>query len=136
VLGDGGSGSSHGWLRSSRRMALPRTVAIPPSPPFTSSSPPAGRRADRGAISPEAARVGEILGGLGGGSYSRERREARGRPGCAGRVATARPRPARPLLLWPSAKAAKVGDDRSDVIAAPGDAVRVPLASDRAAARR
>jgi hypothetical protein len=56
--------------------------------------------------------------------------------GGAGHAATARPRPACPLLLWPSAKAAKVGDDRSDVIAAPGDAVLVPLASDRAAARR
>jgi hypothetical protein len=39
-------------------------------------------------------------------------------------------------LLWPSAKAAKVGGDRGDVIAALGDAVRVPLANDRAAARR
>jgi hypothetical protein len=35
-----------------------------------------------------------------------------------------------PLSLWPSVKVAKVGDDDGDIIATPGDAVRVPLASD------
>jgi hypothetical protein len=79
VLGVGGSGSSHGQLRSLRRTAFPQTAPIPPSPPFTSPSPPAGRWADRGVISLEAARVGEILRVLGGGSYSRGRRRARGR---------------------------------------------------------
>jgi hypothetical protein len=140
VLGDGGSGSSHGRLRSSRRTALPRTAPIPPSPPFTSPSPPAGWWADRGVISPQAARVRRSPGGLGGGSYRSGRRGARGRPGCAG---GARGVPRRQghdrrasLLLWLSVKVAKVGDDDGDVIAAPGDAVRVPLASDLAAARR
>jgi hypothetical protein len=33
ALDDGGSGSSHGRLRSSRRTALPRAAPIPPSPP-------------------------------------------------------------------------------------------------------
>jgi hypothetical protein len=62
--------------------------------------------------------------------------DGRDAPGGAGHTATARPRPARPLLLWSSTKAAKVGDDRGDIVAALGDVVRVPLASDRAAARR
>jgi hypothetical protein len=84
-------------------------------------------------ISPEAARVGRSPGvsaaaliAVGGAGHV----DGRDAPGGAGHAATARPRPARPLLLWPSAKAARVGDDDGDVIAAPGDAVRVPLASD------
>jgi hypothetical protein len=62
ALDDGGSGSSHGRLRSSRRTALPRAAPIPPSPPFTSPSPLAGWWADRGVGSPEAARVGRSSG--------------------------------------------------------------------------
>jgi hypothetical protein len=134
VLGDGESGSSHGRLRSSRRTALPRMAPIPPSPPFTSASPPAHWWADRGVIPHEAARVGRSPGGLGSSSYSSGRRGAHGRPGC---TAGARGAPRQrghdrraQLLLWPSAKVAKVGDDDGDVITTPGDAVRVPLASD------
>jgi hypothetical protein len=122
VLGDSGSGSSHEWLRSLRRTALPRTAPIPPSPPFTSPSPPAGRWADRGVISPEAAWVGGSPGVSAaaliavGGAGNVDGRDA---PGGAGYAATARPRLACPLLLWPSAKAARVGDDDGDVIPGP-----------------
>jgi hypothetical protein len=84
ALDDGGSSSSHGRLRSSRRTALPQAAPIPPSPSFTSPSPPAGWWADRGVVSPEVARFGRSPGGLGSGSYSSGRRGARGRPGCAG----------------------------------------------------
>jgi hypothetical protein len=69
ALDDGGTGSSHGRLQSSRRTAFPRVASNPPSPP-TSPSPPACGCVDRGADSPEAAEA----------SYSGGQRGVRGRP--------------------------------------------------------
>jgi hypothetical protein len=84
ALDDGGSGSSHGRLRSSRRTALPWAAPIPPSPPFTSPSPPTSRRADRGVDSPEAARVGRSPGVSAAALIAAGGAGACGRPGCAG----------------------------------------------------
>jgi hypothetical protein len=83
ALDNGGSGSSHGRLRSSRRTALPRAPPIPPSPPFT-SPPPASRRADRGVDSPEAARVGRSPGVSVAALIAAGGAGARGRLGCTG----------------------------------------------------
>jgi hypothetical protein len=93
----------------------------------------------QGSDSPEAARAGSSPGVSAAALIAVSNAghvDGRDEPGGTGHAATARPRPTRPLLLWPSARAAKVGDDDGDVIAAPGNAVRVPLASDRGAARR
>jgi hypothetical protein len=108
ILVDGGSGSSHGRLRSSRRTAPPTGGSSSPSPPLQPPFSSGGSARVAGEQLPEAVRVG-ILPGLGGGSYSGARRGTRGRLGCAGgraarRDGEARGRRAR-LWLWSSAKA-------------------------------
>jgi hypothetical protein len=109
----GGSGlrggqRDHGW------------PPIPPSPPPT---PPACRGANRGVVSPEAARVGGASGVSEAASYRSVRRGACGRPGCAGGPRGALRRQGHDrraaLWLWPSAKAIKIGDDKGDISATP-----------------
>jgi hypothetical protein len=61
ALDDGGAGSSHGRLRSSRRTAFPRAASNSSfSPHFSSSS--GVRVCGQGSGSPEAARVGRVQG--------------------------------------------------------------------------
>jgi hypothetical protein len=85
ALEDGGSGSSHGRLRSSRRTAFPRAPSNPSFFPLTYPSPPASRWAVRGVDSPQR-RLGlgepwgsrrRLLIAAGGAG-------ARGWPECAG----------------------------------------------------
>jgi hypothetical protein len=111
--GDGGSSSSHGRLRSSRRTAPSTGGSTPPSPPFTPFSS-GGSTGGHGSNSPRRLGLGSPPR-LGGGLNSGARRGTRGRLGCAGRRGArrddeARGRRAR-LWLWSSAKATKVGDD-------------------------
>jgi hypothetical protein len=120
VLGDGGSGSSHERLRSSRRTALPRTGPISPYPPFTSPSPPAGWWADRGVIPPlppEAARVGTSSRGSAAAYVGWRGEGTRIQMRCAGGRAARRDgepcgRRAR-LCLWASAKGNRLGMTRA-----------------------
>jgi hypothetical protein len=122
ALEDGGSGSSHGRLRSSRRTVFPRAPSNPSFSPLTSPSPPASRWAVRGVDSlppPEASRVGRAPGVSAAASYSCGRRGGtwtagmhwgtRGAPRRQGQGRRAA------LWLWPSAKVVKKEDDDDDV---------------------
>jgi hypothetical protein len=113
ALDDGGSGSSHGRLQSSRQTALPRADPIPPSPPFTSPSPPACRWADRGVDSPEAARVGRSPGVSAVSLIAAGGAGTRGRPGCAGGRGACR------ALALAVIQRGKDGNDEGDVSATP-----------------
>jgi hypothetical protein len=135
ALDDGGSGSSHGRLRSLRRTALPQAAPIPPSPPFTSPSPPAGwwwtgewvplRRLGLGDPRVSAA----ALIAAGGAGHV----DGWDALGDAGRAATARPRPARAALALAVIKSGKGGGMTKATSARPQrDAARGPHASDGA----
>jgi hypothetical protein len=121
TLDDGGTGSSHGRLWSSRRTACPRVASNPPPP--TSPSPPACRCVDRGVDSPEAASVGSAPGVAPAASYSSGSRGVRGRPRSAGGRGPRRDDKAMTgaaaLWLWLSAKAINIGDDDGDVNVTP-----------------
>jgi hypothetical protein len=82
TLDDGGAGSSHGWLRPSRRTTFPRATSNSFSPHFSSSS--GVRVSGQGNGSPEAARVERVQGVAATASYSGGQHVVRGRQGCAG----------------------------------------------------
>jgi hypothetical protein len=85
ALGDGGSGSSHGWLRPSRRTAFP-TLSFQLLLPFFSFSPssPSPAAVWTGEESPpRRLGLGEP-GGCGVATYSGGRTGTRGRPRCNG----------------------------------------------------
>jgi hypothetical protein len=84
ALDDGGVGSSHRRLRSSQRATFPRAASNSSFSPPTSPPPPAYGCVDRGAGSPEAARVGRAQGVVAAVSYSGGQRGVRGRLRCAG----------------------------------------------------
>jgi hypothetical protein len=118
ALDDGGTGSSHGRLRSSRRTACPRVASNPSfSPHFSFSS--GVQVCGQGVDSPEAARVRRAPGVAAAASYSG------GPHGVRGWLRSTRGRGAHhdgetmtgaaALWLWPSAKAIKIGDDDGDV---------------------
>jgi hypothetical protein len=92
----------------------PTDGSSPPPSPFT---PLLLRRvgvSGLGSNSPEAARVGSCLGGLGGGLNSgaaRDTRTAGMRRGSVGHAATVRPAAGAPLSLWASAKVGGRGDE-------------------------
>jgi hypothetical protein len=79
----GGSGSSHGRLRSSQRTALPRAAPFLLLPSFTPFSSDGTVWAVRGN-SPGAARVGSSPGGSAAALNRAARHGTRGRPGCVG----------------------------------------------------
>jgi hypothetical protein len=92
----------------------------------------------QGSDSPEAARVGSSPGvsaaafiAVSGARHV----DGRDAPGVAGHAATARPAAGALAFALVVGQSGKGRGCRGDVSAAPGDAVRVPLASDRAAAR-
>jgi hypothetical protein len=122
ALDDGGPGSSHGRLRSSRRTALPQAAPIPPSPPSlllllrrvggrTGEWVPL-RRLGLGDPRVSAAALIEA-GGAG----------ARGRPGCAGERGARRDSEAtagaRRFSFGRHQKWQRRGNDKGDVSATP-----------------
>jgi hypothetical protein len=118
VVVPGGSGSSLGRLRSSRRTALPRAAPFLLLPSFSPFSYGGTAWLVRG-VAPGAARVGSSAGGSAAALNRAARCGVRGWPGCAGSRGACRDGEATAgaprFGLWLSAKGVKREDDDDDV---------------------